>query len=370
MNRTLAPSPRRSSTLALAAAAAVLLGLVAIAPPLHAASFDPARMPTLRQGSRGWAVLVLQETLNVWRAGAGLGAMAKDGAFGPQTRAAVITFQWRHALYPDGIVGPLTWRALAAATGSGTSGPPPGSLPGWTQGTQSARQAAAWAAAGLAGRFAVVDLASNGGRSVAVYLPQGFDPALPAKLLSYFHGHGGSVGEGFARSGLFGRIRDLAARHPQTIFVFPQAAAAPFGYWMAPSEDFLWLEGQALLVARDLLGGRWPGAIVSRIVAAHSGGGLALKNAVVWNAFQADRIELLDSAYGDWAQVVASWAAAERAGVAYPTGPTIEAWHTPGSTRTNDLDIAARYPSFVTVHASAVGHGDVPTRYLGTALDH
>ncbi|WP_052851327.1 serine/threonine-protein kinase [Streptomyces avicenniae] len=38
-----------------------------------------------------------------------------DGDFGPLTHGAVVTFQERAGLDPDGIVGPRTWRALRAA---------------------------------------------------------------------------------------------------------------------------------------------------------------------------------------------------------------------------------------------------------------
>jgi peptidoglycan hydrolase-like protein with peptidoglycan-binding domain len=63
---------------------------------------DPIR-PTLRQGATGFAVRDLQRRL---------GGLVADGEFGPATRAAVIAFQIRNQLLPDGVVGPMTWAAL------------------------------------------------------------------------------------------------------------------------------------------------------------------------------------------------------------------------------------------------------------------
>jgi peptidoglycan hydrolase-like protein with peptidoglycan-binding domain len=62
--------------------------------------------PTVRQGSRGPAVEELQQKLNADGAAPPLVA---DGIFGPMTRAAVVAFQQKYGLSPDGIVGPLTW---------------------------------------------------------------------------------------------------------------------------------------------------------------------------------------------------------------------------------------------------------------------
>lgn len=69
--------------------------------------------PLLWRGSRGRQVERLQQFLR--RHGL-LSEPAKvDGVFGKLTEAAVKAFQERHGLAPDGIVGPLTWRALEAA---------------------------------------------------------------------------------------------------------------------------------------------------------------------------------------------------------------------------------------------------------------
>ena len=52
--------------------------------------------------SRGSMVRVLQRALGI----------TADGVFGPQTKAAVKRFQRSRRLFPDGVVGPLTWHAL------------------------------------------------------------------------------------------------------------------------------------------------------------------------------------------------------------------------------------------------------------------
>lgn len=60
--------------------------------------------PTLRRGSTGADVKMLQVALHI----------VSDGNFGPATDTAVRTFQRSHALVPDGIVGPQTWKLLTS----------------------------------------------------------------------------------------------------------------------------------------------------------------------------------------------------------------------------------------------------------------
>lgn len=72
-----------------------LLGTAHVVPTLN-------DKPTLRQGTRGEDVKLLQSLLG----------LKADGIFGPQTANAVIRFQRSRQLLPDGIVGPATWAAL------------------------------------------------------------------------------------------------------------------------------------------------------------------------------------------------------------------------------------------------------------------
>ncbi|MCL2675993.1 MAG: peptidoglycan-binding protein [Firmicutes bacterium] len=68
---------------------------------------------TVRQGSRTSNVLYLQELLLSFLYEPG----PLDGIFGPRTHNAVLAFQRENRLVADGIVGPITWRALLSSTG-------------------------------------------------------------------------------------------------------------------------------------------------------------------------------------------------------------------------------------------------------------
>jgi hypothetical protein len=79
---------------------------------LHAAgvfSGAPSTLPeaSLSIGDRGQQVKRLQEALNARGED-----LVTDGIFGASTHAAVVAFQARNGLNPDGVVGPLTRAAL------------------------------------------------------------------------------------------------------------------------------------------------------------------------------------------------------------------------------------------------------------------
>ena len=70
---------------------------------------EPKKYPALRYGARGNMVELLQNHLN----SCGF-SIAVDGIFGSETHGAVRKFQAIYAPPVDGIVGPITWRALTA----------------------------------------------------------------------------------------------------------------------------------------------------------------------------------------------------------------------------------------------------------------
>jgi D-alanyl-D-alanine carboxypeptidase (penicillin-binding protein 5/6) len=82
-----------------------------------------SRPPTLREGSQGKWVEVLQRTLNARRGRDR--AISVDGSFGPGTRARVIQFQTRRGLKATGIVDGQTWKALAPLVLEEPPVPPP-----------------------------------------------------------------------------------------------------------------------------------------------------------------------------------------------------------------------------------------------------
>lgn len=78
--------------------------------PEPAPAPQPDLPPTLRKGSKGEYVKVLQTKLMLL--GYDLGSYGADGDFGTKTQAAVKAFQKDRGLTADGVVGAKTWAAL------------------------------------------------------------------------------------------------------------------------------------------------------------------------------------------------------------------------------------------------------------------
>ena len=82
-------------------------------PPIP--SQNAQQRPTLRRGAKGPAVAEAQRLLN----------LTVDGAFGPNTEAALRVFQRGAGLVPDGILGPKTWERLSAGAPPARAAPAP-----------------------------------------------------------------------------------------------------------------------------------------------------------------------------------------------------------------------------------------------------
>jgi peptidoglycan hydrolase-like protein with peptidoglycan-binding domain len=73
-----------------------------------------------QKGSTGDAVRAVQEVMKFHDQSDGEGpAIHVDGIFGPQTDSFVRGFQTALGIASDGIVGPVTWRALVSGMLSG-----------------------------------------------------------------------------------------------------------------------------------------------------------------------------------------------------------------------------------------------------------
>jgi cell wall-associated NlpC family hydrolase len=102
-------SKRGISLAALFAATAVPGGAVlAGAGGVPSAASARSAHPTLKRGDHGDAVRRLQRALRI----------PADGLFGNKTMRYVRGYQHRHGLHADGIVGPATWHALGGAARS------------------------------------------------------------------------------------------------------------------------------------------------------------------------------------------------------------------------------------------------------------
>jgi murein L,D-transpeptidase YcbB/YkuD len=74
----------------------------------------------VKRGSRGDAVRAVQEVMKFHDQSDGEGpGVQVDGIFGPRTDAFVRGFQTALGIASDGIVGPITWRALVSGMLSG-----------------------------------------------------------------------------------------------------------------------------------------------------------------------------------------------------------------------------------------------------------
>ena len=79
-------------------------------PPVPEARTAALELPYLQRGCRGETVRAAQLLL-IGR-GYRCGPSGADGEFGPATYGGVYAFQRGRRLEPDGVIGPITWRAL------------------------------------------------------------------------------------------------------------------------------------------------------------------------------------------------------------------------------------------------------------------
>jgi N-acetylmuramoyl-L-alanine amidase len=106
---------------AMAVAVTMMVALCALIPLTfllgEPGDFALAQGASLRRGDRGNTVREIQQRLKDW----GYYKGAVDGIFGAQTESAVKSFQRKHALVVDGIVGPATAAKIGVSLGGAAS---------------------------------------------------------------------------------------------------------------------------------------------------------------------------------------------------------------------------------------------------------
>lgn len=161
-------------------------------------------------------------------------------------------------------------------------------------------------------RVLVTTSSGNGGEPVLIIMGKGFDPKLPARVHTHYHGNDGTVADPVGSpAGTHSRIQEIQARDPQTVFVLPECANPPAKVPVYYSASWSNASSQVKTTA-DALAAAGITNAGKQIVSAHSKGGSALANIINHDpsgaGLKADRLELQDSLYGSQVQLK-DWAA-------------------------------------------------------------
>jgi hypothetical protein len=139
------------------------------------------------------------------------------------------------------------------------------------------------------GKLFVFASAANGGQPVLTIRGPGFDPKLPAKVQTHYHGDRTSVAEENGHTTQ--AIEQLIAADPQRVFVLPEARANV----NAEKTDWTNVLDQPQ-TTREALSAAAISLVGERTVSAHSSGGRALAKALE-KPIEADRVLCLDCLY-------------------------------------------------------------------------
>jgi hypothetical protein len=171
------------------------------------------------------------------------------------------------------------------------------------------------------GRIVVTTSAGNGGQPVLVAMGPGFDPKLPARVHTHYHGDNATVADPVgSKAGTNARIREVLARNPQTVFVLPEAKRRDGGSaWQVDSPQHnthykaSWAHVRSQVqTTEDALDAAGVTHIGKEIVSVHSRGGEVIQQLMAndksGRGLRADRLEIHDSLYGSQ-YAVAQWGA-------------------------------------------------------------
>lgn len=210
--------------------------------------------------------------------------------------------------------------------------------------------------------------AANGGRELAILIPESFNPDKPVEVMFYFHGHGGTISNVLTNpdKGLAENIKALS-KERNLIVVMPQGPAKERDFtWMNPKnkESLADLQQEVWTQLAQMQPGlnpvNQPEQIQKVVLAGHSAGGLALMNGLsgTQSTVRADRVDFLDASYGSWASEAHS--RLKKRGLPVE----MRVVYLPG-TQTEADALGLKNTAGVSLVRGAGGHGAVPRRYLG-----
>jgi hypothetical protein len=157
--------------------------------------------------------------------------------------------------------------------------------------------------------------AGNGGQPVMTLMGPRFDPKLPARIHTHYHGDNATVADPVgSKAGQNSRIRETVARDPQTVFVLPEAGNSTAKV-DSPTHnnsyhaDWSNVRNQAQ-TTDDALTAAGISRVEKETVSVHSRGGEVIQRLMELDRsgsrLRADRLELHDSLYGSQG-AVAKW---------------------------------------------------------------
>lgn len=159
--------------------------------------------------------------------------------------------------------------------------------------------------------------AGNGGEPVMTLMGPRFDPKLPARIHTHYHGDNATAADPQgSKAGQNSRIRETVARDPQSVFVLPECKNATPTVDSPTNDNYYradWSNVKSQARTTDLAleaAGIPKNKVEKETVSLHSRGGEVIQKLMnddkTGNSLRADRLELHDSLYGSQG-AVAAW---------------------------------------------------------------
>jgi Putative peptidoglycan binding domain/Penicillin-insensitive murein endopeptidase len=341
---------------------------------LHIRFFSPGAAPSpspsshppvLRHGSRGSAVRDLQTRLNTWITASrpGLQQLVVDGSFGSRTLAAVQTYQQSQGLTVDGVVGSQTWARLLRQQ------VPPSSVPALIGRPESPPLQSTL--------YVNIDLGREGPgpayppipAKTGIFIPENYRPQQHVDLILYLPGHKNSRDLTIDRYWHILPLRAFREKlndsRKNVILVTPTLGLHSQAGWLAQSgglDRYLGLVMAALSHYGPYQG--QPPGVGNIILAAHSGGGSAMRQIILSNQRYSPNIREcwgFDCFYSDADPVVwARWARSR---------PDARLYIYYFGTARRSLALKSQGIQNVSVTRADVEHDPVPIRYWRTRIE-